>query len=164
MTDLLPTMPVRDDPKLVKVRFNLEPEAWHGHVSETVWAEPVAVGRYRVRNTPFFAHGVSAEDVVSAQSNPEEPTLLFDGVSQRGGHSTYRVFSNFGLDDVRFRNAWKPLEERGCSYESTGKLLAVDVPPSADIHAVYDLLEKGESDGVWGFEEGHCGHPLREQE
>ena len=37
-------------------------------------------------------------------------------------------------------------------------LLAVDVPPDTDINVVYTLLDKGEKDGIWSFEEGHCGH------
>jgi hypothetical protein len=51
------------------------------------------------------------------------------------------------------------MEIWGCSYEE-GVVLSVDVPPSVDIYAVYDLLEAGEIAGVWAFEEGHCGHPL----
>jgi hypothetical protein len=53
------------------------------------------------------------------------------------------------------------LQAAGCSFEGVeGRLLAVDVPPRANIHHVYHLLQHGEDDGVWEFEEGHCGHPL----
>jgi uncharacterized protein DUF4265 len=51
---------------LVKITFALEPEAWHGYRTETVWAEKLGRNRYRLRNTPFYAFGVSAEDVVFA--------------------------------------------------------------------------------------------------
>ena len=51
---------------------------------------------------------------------------------------------------------------RSGSYEE-GDALAVDVPPKADIYEVYSLLEAGEQNGVWEFDEGHCGHPLVEQ-
>lgn len=58
--------------------------------------------------------------------------------------------------------SWKPVEALGCTYErATKRLLAIEVPPTADIYAVYKLLEAGARAGVWSFQEGHCGHPLR---
>lgn len=36
--------------------------------------------------------------------------------------------------------------------------MSVDVPPPADMYAVYKALEEGESAGLWEFEEAHCGH------
>jgi hypothetical protein len=39
-------------------------------------------------------------------------------------------------------------------------LVAIDVPRQADVYAVYDVLGRGEKDGQWEFEEGHCGQLL----
>jgi hypothetical protein len=147
---------------LVRVRFELEADAWHGYGSERLWAEPVAENRYRLRNSPFYAYGISTEDVVFAKPDASAG-LLFEGVSLRGGHSTYRILSKQGLEEVAFRAPWERLQVLGCTYEQASPhLLSVDVPPHADIYAVYALLERGENAGVWDFEEGHCGHPLRE--
>jgi hypothetical protein len=64
--------------------------------------------------------------------------------------------------DDDFQRAWRPLQNLGCTYEvGDRRLFAVDVPQDADIHHVYALLETGEADGIWDFEEGHCGHPVR---
>jgi hypothetical protein len=53
------------------------------------------------------------------------------------------------------------LQALGCSYEEgPNGLLAVDVPPEANIFEVYSALEAGESRDVWTFEEGHCGHAV----
>ena len=38
----------------------------------------------------------------------------------------------------------------------------MDVPDATDICEVYKILEEGQKDGVWMFEEGRVGHPLRE--
>lgn len=46
----------------------------------------------------------------------------------------------------------------------SGRLFAIDVPPEADIHGVYSMLEDGEREGAWDFEEGHCGHPMVSKE
>jgi len=52
--------------ELVKVAFQLEPEACHGSGTETLWAERVDERRFRLRNVPFFVFGVAAGDVIFA--------------------------------------------------------------------------------------------------
>ena len=141
---------------LVKIMFELEAGEWHGYSTETLWAEPVGSHRYRLRNSPFFAFGVSFEDIVFARN--ENGMLCFDGVSISSGRSTYRLL----LTDKgkgHFEQYWQPLARLGCTYEE-GKALAVDVPPNANIDEVYALFEAGEKEGVWDFDEGKCAHPL----
>lgn len=117
--------------------------------------------RFRLRNSPFYAFGVSNDDIVLGAETDEQ--IQFRRVVFRGGHSTYRLrLRTRDLKAESFVQAWTPLEKLGCSYEE-GSVLAVDVPPSTDIYAVYDLLQAGESADVWEFEEGHCGHPLAER-
>lgn len=146
---------------LTKIAIRLEASASHNHAVENLWAEKVGDGRYRVLNTPFYSYGVSAEDIVFAE--PDELGILwFRGTSIRGGHSTYRLLLSDPPSEHMFRTYWNPLAELGCSYEGAGpRLFAVDVPPRADIYAAYGLLQAGEDAGIWEFEEGHCGHPLR---
>ncbi|WP_420831742.1 DUF4265 domain-containing protein [Bathymodiolus japonicus methanotrophic gill symbiont] len=90
--------------------------------------------------------------------------LLFESTSIAAGHSTYRILLEKNISDKDFLKFWNPLEKQGCSYESADmdkiSLYAIDVPPKSDIYLVYELLEKGEREGIWGFEEGHCGHSL----
>lgn len=87
--------------------------------------------------------------------------FVFDGVSIRGGHSTCRIALQIPTESDAFHKQWNPLEKIGCSYEGmNGRILAIDVPPSADIYNVFALLEAGEVAGAWAFEEGHCGHAL----
>jgi hypothetical protein len=141
---------------LVKVIFPLDPNAWHGSATESVWAEPVKGGRYRLRNVPFYASGVSYDDVIEAVDDAGH--LVFTSVFDRGGHSTYRLLVN-GPHCDQFEAYWDRLAECGCTYErGHHPLIAVDVPREADIIEVYKRLEQGEADGVWGFEEGYCGH------
>lgn len=143
---------------LVRIVFELEPQHWHDSATERLWAEPVSGGRYRLRNSPFFAYGVSVEDVVFA-SPRDNGALYFERVSIHAGHSTYRLLLQRDRTTSDFRAHWDRLEALGCSYEE-GEVLAVDVPPSSDIYAVYSILEEGLKAGVWDFDEGHCGHPL----
>ena len=86
-------------------------------------------------------------------------------VAVSGGHSTYRIMmpSKRGAENNPiFEEYWKPLEEIGCSFEGfDATIIAVDVPPQTDIYKAFNLLQAGEDDGVWSFEEGHCGHQLK---
>jgi hypothetical protein len=147
---------------LAKVTFVLEKADWHDHARETLWAEPVGGDRLRLCNVPFYAYGVSYGDTVHAP--PTGEGRIVQGVSERGGHSTYRIFVSNTEALKRFPEYWASLEALSCTVErATERLFAVDVPPEADIYRVYDALTKGEAAGVWDFEEAHVGHVLKAQ-
>lgn len=162
MTSHRPTISNVGEP--VKVIFELEPSDWHDHATESVWAIPLGDNKYRVQNVPFYAYGVSYDDIVLAKPN-EQGHLIVQGVPERGGHSTYRVILNPGTTDEQFETAWDKLGSLGSTYErATDRLIAIDVPPETDIYDAYAALESGEKDNIWGFEEAHCGHRLKKSE
>lgn len=92
----------------VKVMFELEPSDWHDHATESVWAIPLGDNKYRVQNVPFYAYGVSYDDVVLTKRN-EEGQLIVQGILERGGHSTYRVILNPGTTN-------RDLKTRGTNW------------------------------------------------
>jgi hypothetical protein len=153
---------------LVKIHFELNPSEWHQTPGETLWAEPlIGAGEpaaFRLENSPCHAFGVSYQDVVRAVER--DGMYEFAGVIAHSGRSTYRLVVD-QENDV-FWEWWKKLQDLGCTYESGDcrgmRLYAVDVPAEADIHAVYAILEKGEEQKIWRFEEGHVGHPLKNSE
>ena len=146
---------------LVKVTFELEKSDWHDHATETMWAAIVADKVYALRNVPFYVRGISFGDLVVVETKGRR--RLFRRVYERGGHSTYRIFLVNENSQQEFESAWQPLEALECTYErARDYLVAVDVPPATDIYEAYEILEQGLEAGVWDFEEGHCGHPLRE--
>lgn len=148
------------DERLVKVFVRLEPADWHDYETESVWAEPLNGGGYRVRSVPFYAMGISHDDVVRASLVDDR--LFLEGVQCRGGHSTYRFITMHGITEDQWLPYWHALEDIGCTYErGSSRLFAVDIPPDVDIYKAYALLDAGEKAGVWGFQEAHCGHPLR---
>lgn len=102
----------------IKILFRLPPEAWHGSGTETLWAEEAGPGRYRLRNSPFYAFGVSVNDIVFAEYGPDG--LEFKGVSLKGGHSTYRTIVGKDVPAMKVSQAWAPLQQLGCSYPGYG--------------------------------------------
>src|SRR3954451_9133024 len=76
----------------VRVRFALErdQDGWPPAESEGLWAEPVEGGLYRIDNTPWFARGVAADDLVEAQPDVEG-MLWFIQVRKPGGRTVVRV-------------------------------------------------------------------------
>lgn len=150
---------------LSKIEFTLDPADWHRSSSETLWVKPLAgsdeAGVFVLENSPFYAKGVSYLDVVRAVEHDGENRFV--SIVAPGGHSTYRLLVDGR--SAEFATWWQKLQRLGCTYESTDfggrKLFAVDVPPATDIYAVYRILEDGEKQHVWMFEEGHVGHPLK---
>ena len=148
---------------MVKVMIDTNGSDWHGTTAEHLWATPVGISLYRLENSPFCAYNVSYQDVVVAREDGDG-ILRFERVENRGGHSTYRILLKPSSKKSDFETYWRPIEQLGCSYESSSDpetRFSVDVPAPADIYKVYSLLENGERDEVWTFEEAHCGHPLR---
>ena len=98
--------------QLVKVIFELDRSEWHGHDSEGMWATPIAGSEwrhFRLLNSPFFAMGVSYQDVVRAK--PAEHELLFE-FEERGGHSSCMLImqASKSLADAY----WGFLQRVGC--------------------------------------------------
>jgi hypothetical protein len=146
---------------LVKVAFRITDKRIGE--TETMWAEVLGPHRYELDNIPLLVDGVSLADIVDATI--DEGRLKFSRVVEHKGHSTYRLMLSHEVVGARFEASWTPLEAIGCRYEAASpRFVAVDVPPHTDIYEAYDLIEKGQQDGLWLFEEGHVGHPLVHQE
>lgn len=142
-----------------KITFELPEDDWHTYKRESLWAEDLGSGKYRMLNIPFAVYGYSYNDIVIA--NRESGELVVQGLLMRGGHSTFRIFLNEGVtpDSLSFKRLWNPLEKLGCIFErATQRLLAIDVPPQADISRVYALLMEGKNTDLWDCEEGHRDH------
>lgn len=143
----------------VKVRFALERDAdgWPPADSEGLWAEPVSRDLYRLENTPWFARGVAANDLIEARPDADG-VLWFVQLRERGGRIVVRVIprADGPLDGSRRRvlDVFEPLGVRGEGMSSPVNMVALDIGPEAALSSVKSLLAAGESDGRWYYEEG----------
>lgn len=149
-------------PELKKIHFALPADDQAlGVEAENLWAAALGSNEYRIDNIPFYVYGISLNDVVRAEETKSR--LVFGEVVSRSGHSTYRVLirDSAGINSASFKGRWRALEELGCTCEiAKRRWVAIDVPPEADVFSIYRFLEAGEEQGIWTFEEGHCGHQV----
>jgi hypothetical protein len=121
-------------------------------MSESVWAEGISVDTFRINNVPFYAYGISYNDVVSAKV--KDDIFVFDKLISRGGHSTFRVFfseKSNSDQELLFKN----LNNLGATIErATSQLVAIDVPPNVNLQLITELLQDGENKSEWNYEEG----------
>jgi hypothetical protein len=112
---------------------------------------------YELRNTPWYAYGVSFGDRVCAPIRDGMPTVT--RVVERGGHYTLRAFAH-DLDDLGAVIA--ALNERGCAVEtesSRATYMAIDVPPGCDLAEVERYLRAEQEAGRLEFEEASVPQP-----
>ncbi|MFD2424036.1 DUF4265 domain-containing protein [Ralstonia solanacearum] len=82
-----------------KVVVSLPEDAWHNFSSELLWAEALEDGTMRVLNTPFFAKGLSYQDVISIKV---ESDGIFSTQSYRAGDTPPIVSFGMSLSMTKF--------------------------------------------------------------
>src|ERR1700675_337829 len=124
---------------MVKVLFK------DGNDVETLWAVPASGNLYRLDNSPFFAYGVSWEDIVHAEPD-YEGVLCFVRVADKSGNRTVRVITKgFATTSDEAKPFLEGIINLGCSYEGfQPRLISITVPPNIDLKTVADyLIESG---------------------
>jgi hypothetical protein len=137
---------------LVRIRVPIErPDGEPGPDADWVWAEPLGRDRYRVESCPFFAYGLSRDDVVRAVEARGYEAPRLEDVMAKGGHRTLRMAldPDAELSDGAVRALLERLLELGCTHEALRpKIVAIDVPPTVDLGVVTELLQGRLKDGL----------------
>jgi hypothetical protein len=130
---------------LVRIRVPLDPAPdAGGPPDDWLWAEPLGSGRFRIESCPFFAYGISRDDVVRAEAAAGEDAPRLDHVVEKGGHRTLRLALDprVELADAGIQGLLERLLELGCTHEALRpKLVAIDLPPEVDVAVVAELLQ-----------------------
>ncbi|GMN04225.1 DUF4265 domain-containing protein [Erythrobacter sp. MTPC3] len=124
---------------------------------ENLHAKRLGASSFLLDNSPFYIYDVSYQDEVVAHS--KDGRLVFESVLRRGGHSTYRIKLPPRKTHEDFLRGFDKLDHLGCTFEGSvagsRRLYSIDLPPSTDVAAVYEIMEDGEARGEWEFEEAH---------
>jgi hypothetical protein len=135
---------------LVRIRVPLD-SAGTGPPDDWLWAEPLGSGRFRIESCPFFAYGVSRDDVVAAAPPPGDESPRLEDVIEKGGHRTLRAALDPAVDMAhpRVQDALGRLLEMGCTHETLRpKLVAVDLPTAVDVAGAVALLQALSDEGL----------------
>jgi hypothetical protein len=111
---------------------------------ETLWATHLGADDYKLDNSPFYAYGVSWEDVVSAPFDPEEGFPTFARVVSKSGNRTVRVIFEIPIETGNESDrVLQGLVALGCSYEGANRtFISVNVPPGVELNVVRAYLIK----------------------
>jgi len=140
---------------LVRIRIRLEGAVGSGPSEDAVWAEPLGSERYRVESCPFFAYGISRDDVVRAAEAPGEGGPVLDDVLEKGGHRTLRLSlgSSVELRSAPVQRVLERLIDLGCTHELLRpRLVAIDLPPEVDLEVATELLQEAARAGALSWE------------
>jgi hypothetical protein len=130
-----------DEAPSAKVLFRVLDEDGSAEV-ETLWAHDLGRDRYRLANCPFYAYGVSWQDVVHAPFDPQEGFPTFQRVLEKSGNRTIRiVFDDASVESGKSESLLDGIMALGCDYEGATKTyLSLNIPPDVDLNAVVEFL------------------------
>ncbi|MFG2425518.1 DUF4265 domain-containing protein [Streptomyces sp. NPDC048448] len=140
----------------VHFRMDVDEEGWPPASVESLWAVGLGDGSVRLDNTPWFVRGVASGDIIRVE--PDEEGVRWAGETVRASeHCTIRliVLKDGGSAAAR-QTVLKALHRLGTTGEGIEqfRMVALDVPPDADLPRIRKLLEHGEGEGSWHWEEG----------
>lgn len=132
----------------VKIVFRVPSEDGSYEV-ETLWATDLGGDDYKLDNSPFFAYGVSWEDVVHAPFDPEEGRPTFQRVVSKSGNRTIRVVFDPPVETGNESDhVLQGLVALGCSYEGANSAyVSINIPPGVELKRVRRYLI--EQDAEW---------------
>ncbi len=138
---------------LVRIRIRLERSPGEpGPEEDAVWAEPLGSDRFRIESCPFFAYGLSRNDVVRAGG--EGGPVLGD-VLEKSGHRTLRFALKQGVElgSSPVQRVLERLGDAGCTHElMRPRFVSIDVPPEVDEGNVAGVLQEAALQGTLAWE------------
>ncbi|WP_082989878.1 DUF4265 domain-containing protein [Woeseia oceani] len=114
---------------------------------ETPWAEHLGGNRYLLRNLPFYAYGVSFEDILRCEPKYEDDTRPYlIEVLEKSGNSTLRIILDESHNtSTRSQAILDQLQDMDCGWEgATSTFIVINVQPQCDFAAVCDYLTEQE--------------------
>lgn len=136
-----------------KVRFTY-PNSDGGTEVESMWAIERADG-YEIDNIPFYVTSLAVGDLVAARRD-EDGLLWFTQMTKPSGHSTIQILFAHEKDVASFRSQ---LDQLGCTSEKSDipELIAVDIPPAVKYEKIKSVLDEGEREGKFEYQEACLG-------
>ena len=134
------------DPKHVKIGIETTYEDSEDVDVEFPWADDLGNNQYQLKNFPFFAYGVSYDDIIEAHPKYEDdPYPYMTKVVKKSGHKTLRIQLDESIKtSKRSQKILEDLSEMECGYEGTnGEVyFVINVQPQCDFDKIRDYLNQ----------------------
>ncbi|MFJ2949818.1 DUF4265 domain-containing protein [Streptomyces sp. NPDC087226] len=147
---------ISDDHVKVHFRMEVDEDGWPPASIESLWAVKLGNGTVRLDNTPWFVRGVASGDIIRVELE-DDGVLYARETIQPSQNCTIRLIV---LKDEGSAAARQTVLETFHRLGTTGegierfRLVALDVPPEADLPKIRKLLEHGAAKEWWHWEEG----------
>lgn len=142
----------------MKVHFRLEVDeaGWPPASVERLCAVDLGGGTVRVDNTPWFVRGVASDDVIRVEVDEEGVRWAGETVRASENCTLRLIVLRDGGSAAARRTVLETFDRLGTTGEGIEqfRMVALDVPPDADLPRIRKLLEHGEAKGWWHWEEG----------
>ncbi|WP_030758793.1 MULTISPECIES: DUF4265 domain-containing protein [unclassified Streptomyces] len=147
---------IRTDHVKVHFRMDVDEDGRPPADVESLWAVDLGDGTVRLDNTPWFVRGVASDDIVRVEVDDEG--VRWAGEMVRASENcTIRliVLKDGGSVDAR-QSVLEAFHRLGTTGEGIERfrMVALDVPPTADLPKIRKLLEHGATKEWWHWEEG----------
>ncbi|HXP68609.1 MAG TPA: DUF4265 domain-containing protein [Candidatus Dormibacteraeota bacterium] len=145
---------------VVEVRFEIEKDA-DGYPksrnAEALLCKPLdpECSLCIVASVPLYLRNIAYGDTIRTKPDSGD-SLEFGQVVKRGGYSVYRVLLH---DPSRKDAVIRHFLDLGALVEHDGDLIAVAVPPTANVDAIADYILTGKDKDYWGAQDGYIFEP-----
>ncbi|MEU1486291.1 DUF4265 domain-containing protein [Streptomyces sp. NPDC005752] len=147
---------ISDDHVKVHFRIEVDEDGWPPASIESLWAVKLGNGTVRLDNTPWFVRGVASGDIIRVELE-DDGVLYARETIQPSQNCTIRliVLKDGGSAAAR-QTALETFHRLGTTGEGIERfrMVALDVPPEADLPKIRKLLEHGAAKEWWHWEEG----------
>lgn len=142
----------------VKLHFHLEvdEDGWPPASVESLWAVDLGDGTVRLDNTPWFVRGVASDDIIRVEVDEDGVWWASETVRASDNCTIRLIVLKDGGSAAARQSVLETFHRLGTTGEGIEQfsMVALDVPPTADLARIRKLLKHGESKGWWHWEEG----------
>lgn len=142
----------------VKVHFRLDTDedGWPPVGVESLWAVDLGDGTVRLDNTPWFVRGVASDDVVRVEVDEDGQRWASETVRASENCTIRLIVMKDGGTTAARQSVLEMFHRLGTTGEGIEqyRMVALDVPPGADLPKIRELLEHGAAEEWWHWEEG----------
>lgn len=144
----------------VRVVYRIQQDqGWPPVAEERVWAIALSDSLVRIDNIPWFIRDLAPGDLVQVASDAAGLLHPVEKISW-AGNCTIRVIPYPGNGEInslqQVLDLFMPFGVTGEGVEQFG-MVALAVPPAADIAAIKELLGRGFDASWWDYEEACIG-------